>query len=39
MEVVEFEPNRAMSVVIHDGPIEIHGRTSMEPKGEGGTRS
>jgi hypothetical protein len=38
MEVVEFEPNRAMSVVIHDEPIEIHGRTSMEPEGEGGTR-
>jgi hypothetical protein len=30
MEVVEFEPNRAMSVVIHDGPSEVRGRATME---------
>ncbi|MCJ2531157.1 MAG: SRPBCC family protein [Thermoplasmata archaeon] len=38
MEVVEYELNRAFGVVIHDGPIEIHGRTSVEPEAEGGTR-
>jgi hypothetical protein len=30
MEVVEFEPNRAMGVVIHDGPVEVHGRATYE---------
>ena len=30
MEVVEFEPNRAMAVVIHDGPAEVHGRARLE---------
>ena len=23
MEIVEFEPNRVMAVMIHDGPVEI----------------
>jgi hypothetical protein len=35
MEVVEFELDRAFGVVIHDGPIEMHGRMSIEPEGEG----
>ncbi|MHA1936983.1 MAG: SRPBCC family protein [Candidatus Thorarchaeota archaeon] len=38
MEVVKYEINRAFGVVIHDGPIEIHGRMSIEPEGESGTR-
>jgi hypothetical protein len=27
MEVVEFESNQSFGVVIHDGPVEIRGRT------------
>jgi hypothetical protein len=38
MEVVEFEPDRAMGVVINDGPLEIHSRISMEPEGPASTR-
>jgi hypothetical protein len=30
MEVVEFEPNRAFGVVIHDGPTETHGRVTFK---------
>jgi hypothetical protein len=30
MEVVEFEPNRVIAMVIHDGPAEMHGRTTFE---------
>ena len=30
MEVVEFEPNRVFATVIHDGPVEIRGRTLFE---------
>ena len=30
MEVVEFQPNRAMGVVIHDGPSETHGRVTFK---------
>ena len=37
MEVVEYEPDRAFGVVIHDGPVEILGRMGIEPRGEGGT--
>jgi hypothetical protein len=41
MEVVEFEPDRAMGVVIHDntpnGPLEVHSRMTSEPEGEGRT--
>jgi uncharacterized protein YndB with AHSA1/START domain len=37
MKVVKYEPNQAFDVVIHDGPIEIHGRMSIEPEDEGGT--
>jgi hypothetical protein len=33
MEVVEFEPNRVFGVVIHDGPVEMHGRTTFEALG------
>jgi hypothetical protein len=34
MEVVEFEPSRAMGTVIHDGPVEIHGRILFEAVGD-----
>jgi len=34
MEVVEFEPNRAMGTVIHDGPVEMRGRTTFEATGD-----
>src|SRR4030065_2572264 len=30
MEVVEYEPNKAISTVIHDGPAEMFGRTTFE---------
>jgi uncharacterized membrane protein len=30
MEVVEFEPNRAIAMLIHDGPAEMLGKASFE---------
>ncbi len=30
MEVVEFEPNWAFGVLIHDGPVETHGRVPFD---------
>ena len=30
MEVVEYEPNRSLGMVIHDGPAVMHGRTTFE---------
>jgi len=30
MEIVEFEPNRAVGMVIHDGPVEMIGRATYE---------
>lgn len=30
MEVVEFEPNRVIAMVIHDGPAEMRGRTTFD---------
>lgn len=30
MEVVEFEPNRVVAMLIHDGPAEMRGRTTFE---------
>jgi len=38
MEVVEFEPERAIGMVIRDGPFEIYGRTTFEAVGETATR-
>ena len=38
MEVVEYEPNQAFGVVILDGPMEIHGRATVEEVSEGRTR-
>jgi hypothetical protein len=33
MEVVEFEPDQAFGVVIHDGPVEMRGRATFEAAG------
>jgi hypothetical protein len=30
MEVMEFEPNRVVAMVIHDGPAVMRGRTTFE---------
>jgi type II secretory pathway predicted ATPase ExeA len=38
MEVVEFEPNRVVSMVIHDGPAEMFGRTTFESLSDNQTR-
>jgi uncharacterized membrane protein len=34
MEVVQFEPDRAIGMITHDGPVEIHGRVTFEAVGE-----
>jgi hypothetical protein len=31
MEVVEYVPNQAIAMIIHDGPVEMRGRTTFEP--------
>jgi uncharacterized protein YndB with AHSA1/START domain len=33
MEIVEFEPQRAMGAVIHDANMDIQGRATFEPRG------
>jgi hypothetical protein len=38
MEVVEYEPNRAIGMVIREGGMEIYGRATFEEAGEGRTR-
>jgi uncharacterized protein YndB with AHSA1/START domain len=38
MEVVEFEPNRVFTAVIHDGPAEMHGRTTFDAISENQTK-
>lgn len=38
MEVVEFEENRSMATVIHDGPVEVYGCILFEALGENQTR-
>src|SRR5512144_1268046 len=30
MEVMEFEPNQVLGMLIHDGPAEMRGRTTFE---------
>lgn len=37
MEVVQFEPDRAIGMITHDGPVEIHGRAMFEAVGENQT--
>ena len=34
MEVVQFEPDRLIGMLTHDGPIEIHGQATFESVGE-----
>ena len=34
MEVVEFEPNRAFAVVIHEGPTETRGRVTFKAESQ-----
>lgn len=38
MEVVEYEPDRALGMLIQDGAVEIHGRLSIAPEGDNGSR-
>ena len=38
MEVVEYEPNRAIGMVTREGGMETHGRATFEEVGEGRTR-
>ena len=38
MEVVEYEPDHVIGMIIHDGPVEIKGRTVLEAEGEDRTR-
>lgn len=38
MEVVEFEPNQSVGMVIHDGPVEIRGRATVEAEGRDRTK-
>ena len=37
MEVVEFEPDRAIGMIIQDGPVEMRGRTTFEAVSDGQT--
>jgi len=37
MEVVEYEPEQAIGVVIHDGSTEMRSRTTFHPEGDGRT--
>jgi uncharacterized membrane protein len=34
MEVVEFELNQTLGMVIHDGPVEMNGRATFEAEGD-----
>lgn len=38
MQVIEFEPNKAFSMLIHDGPAEMRGRSTFEAVGDHQTR-
>src|SRR5512138_3961332 len=38
MEVVEFEPDRMLAMLIHDGPAVMSGRTTFEALGPNQTR-
>jgi len=38
MEVVEFELNRVIAMVIHDGPAEMRGRTTFEALSDNQTK-
>ena len=34
MEIVAFEPNQVLGMVIHDGPVEINGRATYEAEND-----
>jgi hypothetical protein len=38
MEITEYDPNRTMSAVIRDGPMELHSWMTVEPEGEASSR-
>jgi uncharacterized protein YndB with AHSA1/START domain len=38
MECIEFDPPRAIAFHIQDGPVEMLGRQSIQPEGEGRSR-
>jgi uncharacterized protein YndB with AHSA1/START domain len=38
MEIVEFVPDRALGMLIHDGAVEMASRMTFEPAGRKGTR-
>jgi hypothetical protein len=38
MEVVEFDPDQALGMVIHDGPVEMVGRVTYAAESEDRTR-
>ena len=38
MEIVEFEPNRAVGMIIHDGPVEMIARATYEAESDDRTR-
>jgi len=37
MEIVAFEPNQVLGMVIHDGPVEINGRATYEAENDNRT--
>jgi hypothetical protein len=37
MEVVEYEPDRALGMLIHDGPVEMRSRMTFEPQDQAAT--
>jgi len=38
MEIVEYEPNRAVGMVVHDGPVEMIARATYEAESDDRTR-
>ncbi len=38
MEVVEFERDRSIAMLIHDGPTQMNGQATFEPMGDDRTR-
>lgn len=38
MEVIEFEPDKAVTMIIHDGPIKMIARATYEAESDGKTQ-
>lgn len=38
MEVTEFEPDKALTMIIHDGPVKMFARATYEAEGDNQTR-